>query len=326
MLGHGLEEMIQAIFAKLNMQCSIHMESHPDHLSQENLEALQSLGVRYLSVGVEALQDRHLKLLERPYTSEEVKERVARAAAKNFECLNIDFIFDLPGQTLSEVELAVSEMVKLGIHQAATYPLFRFRYTRFGKQMTDKRTAMSALFRRRRFLRVIEEVFYSSGFERSSVWAFTKKGVDKYCSVTIPSYVGIGASGGSYLKNIFYLNTFDVKSYIRSMENNVSPIALSIDLSEKAQMAAWLYWRLYETRFRKSGFEQRFGRGIDQEYGSYFKLLEKLRFLQNGQDLIRLTDAGAYWVHAFEDFFSIDYINKLWGSSKTNPWPEKVIL
>jgi oxygen-independent coproporphyrinogen-3 oxidase len=49
-------------------------------------------------------------------------------------------------------------------------------------------------------------------------------------------------------------------------------------------------------------------------------------FLNNGRDQITLTDKGTYWIHAFEDFFSIDYISKLWGTSQFNPWPEEVIL
>lgn len=326
MLGKGLEEILDAVFKNFNMRCSIHIESHPNHLSNENLDALKSLGVKYLSVGVEALQNRHLKLLERPYTENEVKDFVIRAAGKNFECLNIDFIFDLPGQTISEVEKAIDSMIKLGINQAATYPLFSFHYTRFGKELPDKRNTISTMFRRRKFLKVIEEIFYGSQFERSSVWAFTQKGIDKYCSVTVPSYLGIGASGSSYLKNMFYVNTFNVKEYIRALEHDNSPIALSLDLSEKAQMAGWLYWRIYETKFRKSDFQRRFSQSIDKEYGTYFSLMEKIGFLQNGQDLINLTDKGAYWIHAFEDFFSIDYINKLWGTSKTNPWPEQIIL
>lgn len=60
----------------------------------------------------------------------------------------------------------------------------------------------------------------------------------------VPLYVGLGASGGSYLKDLFYINTFSVREYI----------------------------------------------------------------------------------HAFEDFFSIGYINKLWGMARALPWPEKIIL
>jgi hypothetical protein len=61
--------------------------------------------------------------------------------------------------------------------------------------------------------------------------------------------VGLGASGGTYLKDIFYLNTFSVGEYIDALNRGVSPIALSLNLSEHMQMAGWLYWRIYETRF-----------------------------------------------------------------------------
>jgi oxygen-independent coproporphyrinogen-3 oxidase len=99
------------------------------------------------------------------------------------------------------------------------------------------------------------------------------------------------------------------------MEQKISPIALSTELPEKAQMAGWLYWRIYETKFRKSDFNDRFERNFDEVYGNFIKLLGTIGFLRNGQDIINLTDKGSYWIHAFEDFFSIDYINKLWGTS-----------
>jgi oxygen-independent coproporphyrinogen-3 oxidase len=326
MIGHGLEEIIEHIYRYFNMQCRVHMESHPNHLTQGNLDAIEAMGVKYLSIGVEALQDRHLKAIERPYTVAEVKKSVERAVARNFECVNIDFMFDLPGQTEAEIEQAGREMVNMGIQQAATYPLFRFPYTRLGKINRRNGNAFKTLFRRRKLLKILEESFYGNGFERSSVWAFTKKDVAKYCSVTVPQYVGFGASGSTYLQDIFYVNTFHVAEYIRAINHGKSPIALSIDLAEDMQTAGWLYWRLYETRFRKSDFEQRFGYSIDRKYGNYIDLLSRIGYLKNGSDQVRLTDKGAYWVHAFEDFFSISYINKLWGTAKYDPWPEKVVL
>jgi coproporphyrinogen III oxidase-like Fe-S oxidoreductase len=326
MIGRGMEEIIGHIYKHFNMQCHIHMESHPNHLTSRNLDVIEALGVRYLSIGVEAMQDRHLKSIERPYTVAEVKKCVERAVGRNFGCVNIDYMFDLQGQTAEEVEQAGRDMVNLGIHQVATYPLFRFPYTRFGRASNGNSNALATMFRRRKLLKILEEIFYGSGFERSSVWAFTKKGVDKYCSVTVPLYVGWGASGGTYLKDIFYVNTFSVAEYNRAIDQGRSPVALSIDLSEDMQTAGWLYWRLYETRFRKSDFQQRFGYSFDRKYGNYIKALSKLGYLKNGSDQICLTDRGTYWIHAFEDFFSIDYINKLWGTAKFDPWPEKVIL
>ena len=175
-------------------------------------------------------------------------------------------------------------------------------------------------------LRVLERVFYEAGFERTSVWAFTRSGVPKYCSVTVPLYLGLGASGGSYLRDAFFLNTFSVAEYVRSMEERGTAIALSVELTEQMQMAGWLYWRIYETRFSKKDFETRFGRDFDGVYGKYFRPLRWLGFVEDDGEEVLFTDRGSYWLHAFEDIFSIDYISKLWGTSKQEPWPERVLL
>ena len=104
------------------------------------------------------------------------------------------------------------------------------------------------------------------------------------------------------------------------------PIALSVDLTERMQMAGWLYWRIYETRFRKSDFRKRFARDFDEIYGRPMRLLAHLGLAKADDGEVVLSDAGAYWVHALQDLFSIDYVDKLWGESKRNPWPENVTL
>ena len=110
------------------------------------------------------------------------------------------------------------------------------------------------------------------------------------------------------------------------LENGRMPIALSLELSERMQMAGWLYWRIYETRFSKHDFARRFHRPLDAVYGKYMRLLSLLGFLTEEEDEIALTDGGAYWLHAVQDLFSIDYIGALWGTSRGTPWPVEVRL
>lgn len=326
MIENGMESIINHIYKVFNMKCQVHMESHPNDLSLENLILLKSIGVKYLSIGVEALQDRHLKTLHRPYTVNEVKQAIGRAVNMGFECVNVDYIFALPNQTYQEIGQAGKELVELGVQQVATYPLFRFPYTKIGQNGIKNDPKLAMLFRRRKMLKILENIFYDADFERSSVWGFTKKGIEKYCSVTVPLYLGLGASGGSYLNDIFFLNTFNVAEYIKAVDNNKTAIALSVDLTENMQMAGWLYWRIYETGFSKNDFNSKFEVDFESKYGRLMKLLSHIGFLKNGSEQIKLTDKGAYWLHAFEDLFSIDYISTLWGTSKQNPWPEQVEL
>jgi oxygen-independent coproporphyrinogen-3 oxidase len=183
------------------------------------------------------------------------------------------------------------------------------------------------IFKRRKMLRILENIFYDRQYERTSVWAFTKEGIPKYCSVTVPLYIGLGASGGSYLRDVFYLNTFNVDEYIKRLEDSRMPVALSLDLSERMQMTWWFYWRVYETSFRRSDFEKRFGISFNSIWGKYVRIfsLSGLIKKDDGDEII-LSDKGIFWLHAFEDMFSLDYISKLWGTSKQDPWPGRVVL
>jgi oxygen-independent coproporphyrinogen-3 oxidase len=327
MLYSGLDEILEHIFRTFNMQCDVHMESHPNDLSLDNLKTIKSLGIENLSTGVEALQDKYLRVLNRPYTTKEAKAAVERVINRGFTCFNVDFIFALPNQTYGELEQAGRELVEMAVDQVAAYPLFYFPYTKMGESAKQGNYNGTDIMKRRRMLHILEEIFYDNKYERTSVWAFTKEGVPKYCSVTVPLYVGLGAGGGSYLRDIFYLNTFNIAEYIKRLQNGKMPIALSLDLSESTQMVWWLYWRVYETRFKRSDFKKRFGKDFNEVYGKYIKLFSILGLIKkdDGNEVI-LSDKGTFWLHALEDLFSLNYISKLWGTSKQEPWPEKVVL
>ena len=326
MLSSGLDRVLEHVFDSFDMRCGIHMESHPNDLSPDKLDLIASMGVEHLSIGVEALQDRHLKALRRPYTVDQVQAAVERAVGRGFRCVNADLIFALPNQTCGEVEEAARILVDLGVDQVAAYPLFKFPYTQWANIAERNGYRRSNVFKRRKMFRILERIFYGAGFRRTSVWAFTKSGVPRYCSVTVPLYVGLGASGGSYLKDVFYLNTFNVREYVKAIENGRSPVALSLHLTEGMQMAGWLYWRMYETRFKKTAFRERFKRDFDEVYGRQVKLLSRIGFVKVRNDEVVLSDRGAYWLHVLQDLFSIEYISKLWGDSGRDPWPEKVVL
>lgn len=326
MLDTGLNRVMERVYERFNMQCGIHMESHPNDLTEENLERIRSMGVDYLSIGVEALQDHHLQALHRPYTVEYVRKAVLRARKAGFRSVNTDLIFALPGQTCREVEEAGRALVRMGVDQVAAYPLFTFPYTHWPLIAKRRRYPEASVFKKRKMLALLEDIFYDAGFERTSVWAFTKPEVEKYCSVTIPIYIGLGASGGSYLKDILYFNTFSVDSYISALQTGRSPIALSMKLSSRMQMAGWLYWRIYETAFKPSDFRRRFNLEFERVFGAYFRLFSLLGLARETEDRIVLSDRGAYWLHALQDLFSIHYISGLWKFARQDPWPERVVL
>lgn len=326
MLDHALDRIIRHIYGAFRMRCAVHMESHPNDLTEAALDAMLAMGVEHISIGIEAMQDEHLRALGRPYTADEARRVIARVVGMGFRCVNADMMFALPHQTVGQVVDTASTLIDLGVDQVAAYPIFDFPYTAWTKAHRSRTGGPGAVFRRRSMLTALEHIFYGAGFRRTSVWAFTREGVPPYCSVTVPLYLGLGASGGSYLRSVFFLNTFDSRAYIESLAEGRLPIALSVELSREMQMAGWLYWRVYGVRFAKQDFQRRFGTAFDHVYGRAAKPLAALGLLRDDGSEITLTDAGAYWLHVAQDLFSLDAVGRLWAAAMAEPWPSRVVL
>ena len=114
--------------------------------------------------------------------------------------------------------------------------------------------------------------------------------------------------------------------YIKALDDGGMAIALSVDLTEKMQRAGWLYWRIYETRFCKAAYRERFDEELDAAYGRYLTAARRLGLLRDDGEQITLSDSSAFWLHAAEDLLSIEFVSTLWGSSRRDLRPERAIL
>ena len=77
---------------------------------------------------------------------------------------------------------------------------------------------------------------------------------------------------------------------------------------------------------RKSSSRTRFAVEFDHVYGTHARLLSLAGLMRGRGDEVVLSDSGAFWLHALQDLFSIDYVSKLWGTSRVDPWPTRVAL
>jgi len=168
---------------------------------------------------------------------------------------------------------------------------------------------------------------YDAEMERTSVWAFTNRGVDKYSSVTIPHYIGLGAGAGSLIPGSFFITIFNVLEYIKYLkEEQKPPIALTIDFSEKEEMIHWLYWRIYETKIDKGEFKEQFDKDFDKIFGKLFVFFKLFGLSHNYKDRIIMTDKGNYWVHVLQNLFSLDFIGRVWSICLAETWPREIEL
>ncbi len=316
-----LQILLDEIRKKFVISGDICIETSPNDLNVSMIEKMERMGISLLSIGIQSFENDHLKTLGRNYDAAMAEEALKLAVAANFKSVNVDLMFVLPNQKRERVLADIDKAVSIGADQVTTYPLFTFPYTSIGKHLKLNRLKMPNFFARRKMYRTIHNHCEKKGFHRVSVWGFKNDRGFRYSSVTRQNYIGIGAGACSRLPEIFYFNTFFVKEYISSVMQNKLPMALAMDITPKLANFYWLYWRYYDTEISKKEIVTRFGKN-DQKLGALFTIQKKLGLYIDELSHIRLTERGAFYIHLIQNYFILDYINKVWTVAQKEAWPE----
>jgi oxygen-independent coproporphyrinogen-3 oxidase len=147
--------------------------------------------------------------------------------------------------------------------------------------------------------------------------------VPRYSSVTRDGYLGIGPGAGSHLEDGFVFNTFDLKAWEDTAREGHSAVALQLTFTERMAGWWWLYWKLYETRVPLDGLDQAMGRGALQAR-RWLKRLERVGLAEVRGQSLELTEPGAFWVHLAQNYFALQYVDRLWTAARREAWPEQV--
>ncbi|OGO93102.1 MAG: YggW family oxidoreductase [Coxiella sp. RIFCSPHIGHO2_12_FULL_44_14] len=86
----------------ISPNCEITLEANPGTVEQQRFKAYRDLGINRLSVGVQSFQSDKLKALGRIHDAQEAQRAIEIAQAVGFTNINIDIMYGLPKQTISE--------------------------------------------------------------------------------------------------------------------------------------------------------------------------------------------------------------------------------
>ena len=323
----GLVRIINHLRQNFSLTCDICIELHPSNMDSDCLVSLKNAGVTMLSIGAESTSDRNLKNIGRNHDGKTALDSLRRAIKTGFDSGNCDLMFALPGQTLEEWGEDIRAVIKEGADQISTYPLFSFPYSDLGQSQKIRNIKRPDSKMVRSMLNITNTSSIESGYHRCAVWSWLKPAKKKFSSITRHHYVGFGPSAASMTGSHFYVNTFDVRSYAASLPNE-RPIALSMPVTRRLEMAYWLYWRVYELKVYQDDFRDLFGEGtsLDSAFSHIIKPFQLAGMIERKNRGYHITEMGSYWIHRLQNEYSLNYINRLWGSCRRTPWPEKVCL
>jgi oxygen-independent coproporphyrinogen-3 oxidase len=234
-------------------------------------------------------------------------------------------MFALPTQTVDELDQDLRRVLALGVDQVSTYPIFGFPYTEWGQELGLARIGRPRGDVIRRMLDLIRRRCREHGLEQCAVWSFLRPSKKKFSSITRHHYLGFGPSAASMTGRQFCVNTFSVDEYAAALPGR-SPVALVLPVDRRLEMAYWLYWRVYEMKLGCADFRELFGEELEVVYGRLLRALVRLGMMERHNGSYRVAQGAAYWVHRFQNEYSLNYINRLWGRCRREAWPPEVRL
>jgi len=317
LLADRITDIISALREHFIITDGIGIELHPDNVNVSVLKTLKSAGVDKISIGIQSFQDKYRRVLQR--RKFDIKDISKALNEVHFETVSMDFIFALPTQTFGDLKNDIDMAFANGANHIAIYPLIDFTFTKNKVPAMPKKE-------KRKLLDDITNYCISKGYVRKSIWTFASEESASYSSMTRDNFFGFGCSATSLFKDQFKINTFSVLEYCKRIDANILPTALTNRFVKRQRMIYYLFWKLYSTRLKVKEFEEFFDIPLNKIYGLEFRLLQVLGFLTRDEEGYKMTLKGAFYYHYYENFYTLSYIDKMWGIMRKEAFPKDMRL
>lgn len=310
-----IKEIVDAVNEHFIITEGIGLELHPDNLNTETLQTLKNAGVSKISIGIQSFCSKYQKILGR--RSVDITALKNALESVKFQTVSMDFIFALPEQTIEDLKSDIDTAFSLGANHIAIYPFIDFTFTKSPLKAMPKRE-------KRKLLDAVTNYCMSKGYSRNSIWTFSSEENADYSSMTRDNFLGFGCSATTLLKDQFKINTFDVESYCRRIADKKLATSLTIRFTKRQRMIYWLFWTAYSTKVDPKDFERFFGVSLKKTYGFELWLAKFLGFVKEKNGIYKMTLKGAFYYHYYENFYTLAYIDKMWGIMRKEAFPTKI--
>lgn len=203
------------------------IEANPESLDEDKIELFLKRGITRLSVGVQSVCESKLKVLGRVHTVSQSYDAIFKAKRTGFKNISIDLIYGLAGETLKEWKKELREVTNLPIKHISCYalsceektPFYKYKKLISEEVVSEMMKWNMEYLPGKRFFQYEISNFAKDGFKCRHNLLYWDS-----CS-----YIGLGPSAVSYIKNIRSKNISCVRRYIKCRKGGKG----SIEFKEK---------------------------------------------------------------------------------------------
>ncbi|OGS16964.1 MAG: hypothetical protein A2234_01120 [Elusimicrobia bacterium RIFOXYA2_FULL_58_8] len=271
-------------------------EANPESLDAEKARLLRLAGVTRVSLGLQASQDRLLRVLGRIAMSADFTRAHTALRAAGFDNINADLMCGLPGQSMGDFTESLRWLLAMRPEHVSLYALEIHESTPFFrggvKEAPDAAVEM---------YEAAAAAFEAAGLGRYEISNFALAG--RQCRHNLNyweqgSYLGLGAAAASYMDGERRTNTGDLATYLASTAEHGIPASHSREtLVGRAKLAEKIMLGLRKTGGIKLESD------IITEFSAEINRLLGLDLIEKTGGTIRIKNSRLYLSNAvFREF------------------------
>ncbi|MGB9839244.1 radical SAM family heme chaperone HemW [Thermovenabulum sp.] len=273
------------------------VEANPETLTKNKIMVLKKMGVNRLSIGLQAYDDKLLKVLGRIHDVKRFEKAYFEAREAGFENINVDLIFGIPGQTKDNFEKELKKLIKLKPSHISCYSLTLEEGTVLHLMKQKGLLELPDEDEERYMYYKAKEILENEGYIHYEISNFAKPGKECKHNITYwkcEEYLGFGAGAHSFIGNLRFSNHKGIKEYIESIFNkNLRRYEEIYVLNQKDKMQEFVFMGLRMIEgISKNEFKKRFCKQINDIYGTKIIELKEKGLIYEDEEKIKLTLKG----------------------------------
>lgn len=217
-------------------ECSV--ELAPAHLSEDQVKAFASFGVKRASFGVQDVDPKVQKVIHRIQPNEMNIRTIDWLRGNGYESINVDLIYGLPGQTVDSFRKTLETVLALNPDRFAIFNYAHVPWMKPAQRMLEK-AGLPTAWEKIEMLRLIVGFLTTNGYRYVGMDHFAKpddelvraqeekslqRNFQGYSTKAGLEIAAFGVSSISQNDLAYRQNTKDLLSYRRSLESGQLPI------------------------------------------------------------------------------------------------------
>lgn len=317
-------KQISKLFDKLYKEFSIEadaeisFELHPGLIRhadyEERLKILKQSGVSRWVSGVQSMDDRVLKKLNRGHNAKEVLQLIEMLNKNDIYNISLDLMYGLPYQTHETWYKTIYTLLDAGIEKFNIFPLMlkitdpiMVHYMKDKSIFPTQEEKFTAHF-------IADDILQNAGFKKGPVLYYAKSNhhslqqESKFDVLADNDLIPLGVSSFGYIGNTQYYNMLKIDDYIESLNKGMLPIFLGKTNNIDEQMRRTVMFGLRSKGVSRTKFFKKYGIDPYDKFPREFDKLVALDLIEDRDDYITLNSYGSLFIDGISLLFVSDEI------------------